>query len=107
MAAVVFCTLRESVLITFRRKPMSITNLEDLFLHELKDVFDAEKQLLKALPKMAKAATSEELQTAFEEHAGVTEERSVAWNKCLSCWASLLAVRNALACKGSSKKARN
>jgi ferritin-like metal-binding protein YciE len=54
---------------------MSITNLEDLFLHELKDVFDAEKQLLKALPKMAKAATSEELQTAFEEHAEVTEEQ--------------------------------
>jgi len=59
----------------FQEKTMSITNLEDLFLHELKDVFDAEKQLLKALPKMAKAATSEELQTAFEEHAAVTEEQ--------------------------------
>jgi ferritin-like metal-binding protein YciE len=52
---------------------MSISNLEDLFVHELKDILDAEKQLLKALPKMAKAAESEELIAAFEEHAGVTE----------------------------------
>src|SRR4051812_39305860 len=52
---------------------MSISNLEDLFLHELKDIFDAERQLVKALPKMAKAASSEELQAAFEEHLGVTE----------------------------------
>jgi ferritin-like metal-binding protein YciE len=52
---------------------MSITNLEELFVHELKDVLDAERQLLKALPKMARAATSEELQAAFEEHETVTE----------------------------------
>jgi ferritin-like metal-binding protein YciE len=54
---------------------MSITNLEGLFEHELRDVLDAERQLLKALPKMAKAATSEELQAAFEEHLSVTEEQ--------------------------------
>jgi ferritin-like metal-binding protein YciE len=54
---------------------MSISNLEDLFLHEVKDLFDAEKQLIKALPKMANAATSEDLQTAFEEHASVTEKQ--------------------------------
>jgi ferritin-like metal-binding protein YciE len=53
---------------------MSITNLEELFEHELRDVLDAERQLLKALPKMAKAAESEALQAAFEEHRGVTEE---------------------------------
>jgi ferritin-like metal-binding protein YciE len=52
---------------------MSITNLEELFVHELKDVLDAERQILKALPKMIKAATSEELQAALEEHQGVTE----------------------------------
>jgi ferritin-like metal-binding protein YciE len=54
---------------------MSITNLEELFVHELRDTLDAERQLLKALPKMAKAATSEELQAAFEEHESVTEEQ--------------------------------
>jgi ferritin-like metal-binding protein YciE len=52
---------------------MSISNLEDLFQHELKDVLDAERQILKALPKMAKAATSEDLRAAFEEHKAQTE----------------------------------
>jgi ferritin-like metal-binding protein YciE len=52
---------------------MSITNLEELFVHELRDVLDAERQLVKALPKMAKAASSDELRAAFEEHLGVTE----------------------------------
>jgi ferritin-like metal-binding protein YciE len=54
---------------------MSITSLEELFVHELRDTLDAERQLLKALPKMAKAATSDELQAAFEEHESVTEEQ--------------------------------
>lgn len=47
--------------------------LEDLFLHTLKDVFYAEKQILKSLPKMAKAAESEELRMAFEKHREETE----------------------------------
>jgi ferritin-like metal-binding protein YciE len=42
--------------------------LHDAFLDELRDVYDAEKQLTKALPKLAKAATSRELRTAFETH---------------------------------------
>jgi ferritin-like metal-binding protein YciE len=54
---------------------MSVTNLDELFVHELRDTLDAERQLVKALPKMARAATSEELQAAFEEHASVTEEQ--------------------------------
>ena len=53
---------------------MSLSNLEDLFQHELRDTLDAEKQILKALPKMAKACTSEELRAAFEEHKVVTEK---------------------------------
>jgi ferritin-like metal-binding protein YciE len=43
-------------------------NLHDAFLNELRDSYDAEKQLTKALPKMAKAATSEVLRDAFESH---------------------------------------
>jgi ferritin-like metal-binding protein YciE len=42
--------------------------LHDAFMDELRDTYDAEKQLTKALPKLAKAATSRELRTAFETH---------------------------------------
>ena len=42
--------------------------LKELYIDELKDIYNAENQLVKALPKMAKAATSEELRTGFEEH---------------------------------------
>ncbi len=42
--------------------------LHDAFIDELRDTFDAEKQLIKALPRMAKAATSDELRTAFQTH---------------------------------------
>jgi ferritin-like metal-binding protein YciE len=48
-------------------------NLNDLFLDTLKDIYYAEKQILKALPKMAKAAHSEPLRAAFEKHLGETE----------------------------------
>ncbi len=54
---------------------MSVESLEDLFLHELKDIYDGEKRILKALPKMAKAATAPELQAAFEEHHEETEQQ--------------------------------
>jgi ferritin-like metal-binding protein YciE len=50
-----------------------IKSLHDLFVHELRDLFSAEKQLLKALPKMAKAATHEELKEGFEQHLQETE----------------------------------
>src|SRR6202047_5411798 len=48
-------------------------NLNDLFLDTLKDIYFAEKQILKALPKMAKAASSDKLRAAFEKHHGETE----------------------------------
>ena len=47
---------------------MKITSLRDLWIDELKDLMNAENQILKALPKMAKAAKNEELRSAFEEH---------------------------------------
>ncbi len=50
-----------------------VSTLEELFLEELRDLYDAEKQLTKALPKMARAASSEELRAAFEEHLQQTE----------------------------------
>jgi ferritin-like metal-binding protein YciE len=45
-----------------------LATLKDLFVKELRDIYDAEKQLTKALPKMAKAAGSRELRSAFEDH---------------------------------------
>jgi ferritin-like metal-binding protein YciE len=52
---------------------MSNENLKKLYVDELKDLFSAENQLLKALPKMAKAASSEELRTGFEKHLEQTK----------------------------------
>jgi ferritin-like metal-binding protein YciE len=48
-------------------------DLNDLFLDTLKDIYFAEKQILKALPKMAKAASSDKLRAAFEKHHDETE----------------------------------
>jgi len=48
-------------------------SLRETFVEELKDLYDAEKQLLKALPKMAKAAEHEELKAAFESHLEETQ----------------------------------
>jgi ferritin-like metal-binding protein YciE len=52
---------------------MKLESLEDLFVEELKDLYNAENQLLKALPKMAKAATARELKNGFEKHLKQTE----------------------------------
>jgi ferritin-like metal-binding protein YciE len=51
-----------------------MNTLHDLFVHELKDILNAEKQLVKALPKMAKAASSENLRAGFQEHLDQTED---------------------------------
>ena len=48
-------------------------NLKKLYVDELKDLFSAENQLLKALPKMAKAASSDELRSGFEKHLEQTK----------------------------------
>jgi ferritin-like metal-binding protein YciE len=53
---------------------MKLDTFEALFLHELQDLYSAEKQLVTALPKMAKGASSEELRKAFETHLEQTEE---------------------------------
>jgi ferritin-like metal-binding protein YciE len=52
---------------------MKMDTLKTLYMDELRDLYNAENQLLKALPKMAKAASSEELKDAFEKHLGQTK----------------------------------
>jgi ferritin-like metal-binding protein YciE len=52
---------------------MKLDTLQQLYTDELRDLYNAENQLLKALPKMAKAASSEELKDAFEKHLEQTK----------------------------------
>jgi len=55
---------------------MKIESLRDLYVEQLKDLYNAEQQLIKALPKMAKAASSEELRAAFESHLEETRQHA-------------------------------
>lgn len=52
---------------------MNLETLKELYVSELRDLYNAEHQLLKALPKMAKAASSDELKEAFEKHLEQTK----------------------------------
>src|SRR5215831_7404103 len=52
---------------------MNLETLKELYVNELRDLYNAENQLLKALPKMAKAASSDELKDAFEKHLEQTK----------------------------------
>jgi ferritin-like metal-binding protein YciE len=53
---------------------MSMDSLKDLYIDELKDLYNAENQLVKALPKMAKKASAPELKKAFQDHLVVTQK---------------------------------
>ncbi len=55
--------------------PNKLDSLNPLFDEELRDLLDAEKQLTRALPKMAQSASSPDLKAAFEEHLGQTEQQ--------------------------------
>jgi ferritin-like metal-binding protein YciE len=53
---------------------MKLDSLQKLYVEQLKDLYSAETQLVEALPKMAKAATSSDLRQSFQEHLGQTKE---------------------------------
>ncbi len=55
---------------------MEQNQLKELYVDELRDIYNAENQMIKALPKMAKAATSEDLRAGFEEHLAQTKEHA-------------------------------
>ena len=63
---------------------MKINSLRDVFIHELKDLYSAEKQLVQALPKMAKAAANEQLSAGFKEHLEQTKEHVNRLEKILT-----------------------
>jgi ferritin-like metal-binding protein YciE len=54
---------------------MTLKSMEDLFIHQLKDIYYAEKKLVQNLPKMAKKAESDELAEAIEHHFGETQKQ--------------------------------
>ena len=60
-----------------------ITNLHEVYVEQLKDIYSAESQLIKALPKMAKAATSPELKQGFEEHLEQTKQHAARLEEIL------------------------
>ena len=55
---------------------MELESLQDLYVHELKDLYSAESQLIKALPKMAKAATNRQLAAGFRQHLEQTKRHA-------------------------------
>jgi ferritin-like metal-binding protein YciE len=63
---------------------MELETLQDLYIHELKDLYSAEKQLVQALPKMAKAARNQELSTGIQKHLNQTKEHAARLEKILS-----------------------
>jgi Mn-containing catalase len=77
--------------------PIAPNGMDDLLIEELRDILHAEKQLLKALPKMAKSARFDRLRELFEVHLAETEQQVERINECFS----LLGVNaRAKACKG-------
>ncbi|HKP30295.1 MAG TPA: ferritin-like domain-containing protein [Gemmatimonadales bacterium] len=62
----------------------SLETLQELLVHELQDLYNAENQIMKALPKMAKKATSNELREAFQEHLGQTEVQAQRLERALA-----------------------
>ena len=63
---------------------MKSNSLQDLYVEQLKDLYSAENQLIKALPKMVEAATSDELRSAIEEHLEKTKQHAARLEKIFS-----------------------
>jgi ferritin-like metal-binding protein YciE len=62
---------------------MELETLKDLYVHELKDLYSAEKQIIKALPKMVKAATNKQLAAGFKGHLEQTKEHAARLEEIL------------------------
>jgi ferritin-like metal-binding protein YciE len=60
---------------------MKIETLQDLYMDELRDLYDAEQQIIKALPEMIEAATSEDLKEALTDHLNVTKTQATRLEK--------------------------
>jgi len=63
------------------QKTDKVKNLEELFVDTLKDIYDAEQQIVKAMPKMIEQAQANELKQGFKDHLEVTNQQIVRLNK--------------------------
>ena len=79
--------------------------LHDAFIDELRDTYDAEKQLTKALPKLAKASSNPKLRQAFESHLEETQGQIERLEQVFESSTKKSAASTATASPGSSKKA--
>jgi len=78
--------------------------LHKAFLDEIADIYNAEQQLIKALPRMQKAAQSTELQDAIESHLRETEQQASASRKPWKPWAKPCRAKNARPWRACSRK---
>lgn len=76
---------------------MTMSTMRDLLVHELQDLYGAEKQLLKALPTLADAASSTMLATAFRDHLEQTESHVLRIEECFTL---LSEAKRSIKCKG-------
>ena len=84
----------------------AMKSLEDLFVNLLKDMYYAEKQILKALPKMAKKAESDDLRQAFQHHLKETEGQVQRLEQVSRCASSNLPARPVPPSRAFLKKAK-
>ena len=86
---------------------MKLETLDDLFLDNLRDILDAEHQICKALPKMAKKASCDKLRAGFQEHLVQSEEHVRRLDRIFDHLGHRVRRKNARPLPVSSKKARN
>ena len=83
---------------------MALQSLQDLYMDELKDVYSMEHQIIKALPKMVKAASTPELQNAFEHHLQQTQGQVQRLERIFGELGKTPAEKSVLASRGFSKR---
>jgi ferritin-like metal-binding protein YciE len=89
---------------TSRNEKSTDSRLEEFFHDELKDIYWAENHLVKTLPKMAKAASSEELKDAFTEHLAVTKDHVTRLDKVFSLLGQKAEAKKCEAMEGITKE---
>ncbi|WP_347158757.1 ferritin-like domain-containing protein [Pontibacter chitinilyticus] len=86
---------------------MKLNNLKDLLIHELKDIYSAEHQITKALPKMMEATSSDKLRGAFKDHLEMTEQQIKRLDKVFKVLGEKAEAEHCKAMEGIIKEAES
>src|SRR5688500_6312105 len=89
-----------------RRKGLQMEQLQELLVDGLRDIYDAEKQLVKALPKLTKAISNSEVKEAFVQHLEVTKNQVARVEQCLELLGEKLKSKPCKAMKGLVEEAQ-